>query len=219
MTRPASDGYVRPDLRVYSFVAGDGRVVEYGSRFNAVDSQPAEGDYVTMSATERFDQLTDVAESVIAHLAENFDVTVTEEADPPAIQPYGAPNRRVTLTPRDEQAAPLGFDFQNPGLVVRCGLLHDVGIPTCMCDACDESSITEAERVEDLAFAIADGHYRESVDGRLRMRISHVFDVPGRWGQSGTESALQDFRRDRARAVRGRLDQMCGTWHPWPRRV
>lgn len=212
-------GYTRPAVPEQVFRDGDGTVIDYGDRWGG--GSPPEDTYSLVSHPERFAPLHLVAEALVAYLAATYDVAV-EEA-PAVAADVGVPAgdhvvRAVRLTPRAADAAPLTMVLtDDPAVMVHAGLLHDFPFPGCACDACDATWHSEAEDLEDLVLAVAEGRYGERLTRRPRSWMEHA--VTDRRGdvRSGGQVAhrVPRARRRHARRVLGRLD---GPWRPWPPR-
>lgn len=71
-------GYIRPAITVHEFRDAVGNVIPDGDRWG-FDPTPDDA-YGVTSNLERFAPLHDVANALIAHLVEVYDVTVSEDA-------------------------------------------------------------------------------------------------------------------------------------------
>ena len=67
--------YVRPSIDAPTFRDADGQVIDYGNRW---DASPPEDTYSVDTHPERFAPLHTVADALIAHLRDTYDVEVEE---------------------------------------------------------------------------------------------------------------------------------------------
>ncbi|MET0990570.1 MAG: DUF6226 family protein, partial [Glaciihabitans sp.] len=104
-------GYVRPDIPAREFWDSAGRIIPYGDRWG-FERTPDEA-YSVTSNLERFAPLHDVAEALIAHLEETYDVTVSEDAAfaHDILHSRDDVLRAVRVRPADTAAASLTFVF------------------------------------------------------------------------------------------------------------
>ncbi len=206
--------YRRPDLPRQDFRDADGLQICYGHRWGG-DGPPA-GSYSVISHAERFRPLHEVADAVVNHLIENYQVHVKDDPSVVAdlrmhIEP---PTRGVRLTPADPDAAALTVIWTNvPGVVVHAGLVHDFPIPVCGCDACDDDLPELADHLETLAFGVAAGGYREWYTDK---EFGYFARGPS-GGSSGVALDVADLEPGLRRAFRRRLDRLPEGWRPWPR--
>lgn len=153
--------------------------------------------YGRVTNPERYAPLHRSAANVIAELRREFDMTVTEvepeqgDVGPPVISAW-------RLTPGNGGARVTVTLTRFPGLYVRFGEWHEEALPSCGCDACDESPEELAEDLREKLWAVAQGEFRET-------EHSYCFTFPhgGRWGSSKPPR----WRRVRARE-----------YPSWPRR-
>lgn len=216
---PAARGYVRPALPEDTYYAEDGAVIPYGRRWG--DGPPDPDSYSVTSHTERFAGLHVVARALIDHLAAVYDVDVREDNEVAAdlvvdVRDVVAP---IRVTPRAAGAAPLTFVLTGfPGVVVHAGVLHDFPFPGCGCDACDETVLTEADRLERMVLSVAAGGYAERYPvGRRRWReyALTAFDGSGAESGKGEPGPIDEARLHEAEI---RLRDVPGGWSPWPPR-
>lgn len=152
---------MRPVIEARVFRDAEGRVVDYGNRWG-MDSPPREA-YGVVSHPERYALLHAVAETLLQHLVENYDVNVFDDLSAAAdleLTYEGAVDRAVRVTPRDESKASLTFVFTPyPGVLLHVGASpglddgHDFAFPACGCDACDESPEGLIEDLEQRVFS------------------------------------------------------------------
>lgn len=80
--------YVRPSIDTPVFHDTDGQVVNYGNRWGG---PPPEESYSVDTHPERFAPLHAVADSLIAHLRDTYDVELMESAEAAADLLHPAP--------------------------------------------------------------------------------------------------------------------------------
>ncbi|NLF05967.1 MAG: hypothetical protein GX593_13330 [Actinomycetales bacterium] len=208
--------YVRPAVESPVFYDAQGQVIEYGSRWP--DSPPVDT-YSVVTHPERFDPLRAVAEALIAHLQETFEVDIIEgpEAVEQMLRPREDAIRTVRIEPRDPSCAPVTIQIDSyPGVEVEAGLLERAWFPPCGCDACDETWESAAEGLEQLVLAVVDGGFWEQPGpfGSSWVEIGHEHPE-GR--QSGSVDASQ-YPAARLEALRDPRRPTSGRWASWPRR-
>lgn len=209
-----TSSYLRPPIDTPVIRDADGRVISYGDRW---DGDPPEDSYSVDTHPERFAPIHVVADALIAHLSATYDVEVIEELDA-AAEFRLAPSdvvRAVRIRPNDPTCAALSFAFTTyPGVHMRAGLLHDFRFPSCGCDACDSNWEAEAELLERQAFAVATGHYRETVERGFRPWCAHMFTYPD--GSSGGRGRMSHLPGGRVRAATSILRRLPDGWAAWP---
>ncbi|GAA3816297.1 DUF6226 family protein [Cellulomonas soli] len=200
--------YVRPPIPRQVFTAADGTSYEYGGRWS---DRPPEATYSHDSHPERFAPLHDVADALVAHLLERYEVTRDDSA-PFTLSCVGPAVRAVRLTPTMPDAAPLTLAWlRYPGIGVKAGAAYESVFPICGCDACDEPVESEADGLERLVLGVADGLFAESVthDG-----ITWSLTQPDGWAGGGSTPAdVTESAR-----VRRLLPAAGEAWRPWPAR-
>lgn len=218
-SRPTDHSYVRPALPVDTYDAENGTAIPYGHRWG--EDGPAPDSYSVTSYPERFAGLHVVARALIDHLVAVYDVEVLEDKALAADTMIEARDvvAAVRLTPRASDAAPLTFILTGfPGVVVHAGVLHDFPFPVCGCDACDETVLTQADRLERLVLSVAAGGYAERypVGGRRwREYALTAFDGSGAESGKGEPGPIGEAR---LREAELRLQDVQGGWSPWPLR-
>jgi hypothetical protein len=209
------NGYRRPVAAEQVFRAPDGTPIPYGRRWAG---SPPENTYSVVTHPERYAPLGVVADALLAHLADTFEVTVTPlspEAAAGHFRGYGA-TRAVEVVPRSPDGARLVMAWTGfPGVGVRAGELFRVPFPVCGCDACDESVEGAAEELETVVLAVAEGRFAESLDGDC---LEHTFLGPDGAFSSSQRGSVEDTDRARLAVVRERLGRLPDGWQPWPRR-
>jgi hypothetical protein len=106
--------------------------------------------YSRVTNPERFASLRDSAAGLLHRLEGEFETERTEAygLDPEFEHDCNLSRPSVALLPCDSGAAPLIIAFSDfPGLRVRFGRWYAVALPTCGCDACDETAESETERL------------------------------------------------------------------------
>lgn len=162
--------YVRPVVAEQRFTDADGQVIDYGNRWRLTG--PPDDSYSVESNTERFAPLHTVADALVAHLVDAYDVTVEDGLDDARLQDWGRPIlRAVRLTPTDPQAASVLIAWTDyPGVALHAGLLLQSSWPVCGCDACDDSWELLADEIEHTVLAVATGGFTERI-GRASRQV------------------------------------------------
>ena len=209
--------YARPSIDAPSFRDADGHVIRYGNRWGG---SPPEDTYSVETHPERFAPLHAVADALITHLRDTYDVAIEEgvEVSADLLRPvYHDVVRAVRIRPGDPACAPLTVVFTAyPGIFVHAGLLNDFPYPICGCDACDSTWQAEADQLERQVLAVVAGRYRETVEQRgADPWVGYSFVYPDGSSSGG--------RRDpgipvaRLRAAESALLSVAGGWREWPR--
>ncbi len=209
--------YARPAIEGPVVRNDDGRVIEYGRRW---EGSPPEDSYSVDAHPERFAPLHAVAEALVWHLRDTYDVEVTEgvESGPELRRPAGEVARSVRLQLRDPAAAPLTIVFTAyPGVFVRAGMLQGFAFPMCGCDACDSTWEAEADQLEKTVLAVAEGRFRERIGGGAEPWVEYALEFPD--GSSSGRVPAGESPAPRVEAARARLDGNGGGWQPWPLRA
>lgn len=208
--------YVRPAIDAPVFHDADGQVIDYGNRW---PGSPPEDTYSVDTHPERFAPLHTVADALIGHLRETYDVEIDEGAETAADLlrlPSHDVVRAVRVRPKDAACATLTLVFTAyPGIYMHAGLLHDFHYPVCGCDACDSTWQAEADELERQVFAIVDGNYRETVQGGVRPWVGYASTFPD--GASSGGSSSEDLPAERFEAARPILRDLPEGWAAWPR--
>ncbi|WP_169581561.1 MULTISPECIES: DUF6226 family protein [Microbacterium] len=210
--RPAA--YVRPPIVGPTFHDAEGALIPYGNRW---EGPPPEDTYSVDTHPERFAPIHAVADALIAHLRDAYDVEVTDDIETKAdlIHPAVEAVRAVRIQPKDPASAPLTFVFTSyPGIVLHAGALHDFHYPSCGCDACDSTWEAEAAELERHVAAVVSGQYRESVVRRPRPWVAYSMTYPD--GQTSGRGPAPDVPSKRLKAARRVLRDIPGHWAPWP---
>ncbi|MCR2809265.1 MULTISPECIES: DUF6226 family protein [unclassified Microbacterium] len=208
--------YVRPSIDAPVFRDADGEVIDYGNRWAG---SPPEDTYSVETHPERFAPLHAVADALIAHLRETYDVEVDDGAETAAdlLRPaYHDVVRAVRIRPKDPASASLTLVFTAyPGISMHAGLLNDFQYPVCGCDACDSNWEGEADDLERQVLAVVTGHYRESITHGIRPWVEHSFSYPDGGGRGG-RSLAQDIPAARVKAAEPILRNLPDGWAAWP---
>lgn len=206
--------YQRPSIDAPVFRDADGEVIDYGNRW---DGSPPEETYLVDTHPERFAPLHTVADALIAHLCNAYDVHLTagEETAADLLGPAPDVLRVVRIQPNDPACAALTFVFTSyPGIFLHAGLLHDFHYPVCGCDACDSNWAAEAKELERQVLAVVAGHYREDIERGLRPWVEYAFAYPN--GASSGRSRAQDIPVERLKAAKPILRNLTEGWAAWP---
>lgn len=208
--------YQRPLIDVPVFRDGEGRIIEYGSRWAA---GPPEDTYSVETHPERFAPLHTVADALIDHLRDTYDVEVEEgeEVEADLLRPpFHDVVRAVCIRPNDASCATLTFALTAyPGIYMQAGLLNDFLYPVCGCDACDSTWEAEADALEQQVLAVVAGNYRESIERRLGGPwVAYAFTRPD--GGSSGGSLANNIPKERRKAAKPILRKISGRWLKWP---
>lgn len=210
--------YARPSIDALEFRDSGGEVIDYGHRW---DGSPPENTYSVDTHPERFAPLHAVADALIAHLRDTYDVDIDEGAEVAAdlLHPsYHDVVRAVRIRPNDPACASLTLVFTAYlGIYMHAGLLNDFHYPVCGCDACDSNWEGEADDLERQVLAVVAGRYRETVELReLDPWIGYAFTYPD--GARSSGSREQGMSPERLRAAKSihPLDQH-DLWRVWRR--
>lgn len=208
--------YVRPPIDPPVFHDADGQLIDYGNRWS--DSPPEET-YSVDTHPERFAPIHTVADALIAHLRDTYDVDLIESVETATdlLRPPPDVVRAVRVGPNDPTCAALTFVFTSyPGVWVHAGLLHDHPFPVCGCDACDSTWDAEADQLESQVLAVATGRFREGIGRGLRPWVSYAFTYPD--GMNAGESRAADIPAERLAVAKPLLRGLSDAWPAWPRR-
>lgn len=219
--------YVRPVIPRQVFYDANGDVIDYGNRWP--NHIAPEDTYSVVSHPERFAPLHAVADALIEHLRENYDLTVTDNmaAADDLMRVHDGAIRAVRLLPANPDGAPITFVFTSfPGVMLHAGLLQDFPFPDCGCDACDETAESATEALEEMVFAVVEGRFREVVQpvqasdppftAASREIIREFYAADG--SRSSRGSHMQFEAAARVDAAEEALRQLPGGWLPWRRR-
>lgn len=209
--------YIRPLVKAPVFRDAAGQVIDYGNRWGG---SPPEDTYSVDTHPERFAPLHTVADALIAHLSDTYDVEVDEGAETAADLRHPAYHdvvRAVRIRPNDRACASLTLVFTAyPGIYMHAGLLNDFHYPVCGCDACDSNWEGEADDLERQVLAVVAGHYRETVERRESDPwVGYAFTDPD--GMSSGGSRESGMPSELFKAAESILRKVPDGWGEWPR--
>lgn len=210
--------YRRPPIDLAVFRDAEGQVIEYGDRW---EGSPPTDAYSVDTHPERFAPLHTVADALVAHLAETYDVRITESADVATdlLRQSRPVVRAVSIEPNDPRCAAITLAYTDfPGIVMHAGLLHDFPFPVCGCDACDSTGEYEVDELERHVFAVVGGRYGESVDEGPDPWVAYSLEYPN-GSTSGRGPRSEDLSVARVEAARPILRALSDGWVAWPRRA
>jgi hypothetical protein len=208
--------YQRPLIDAPVFRDSDGQIIDFGSRWAG---SPPEDTYSVDTHPERFAPLHSVADALITHLRDTYDVDVEEGEEVAADllhPPFHDVKRAVRVRPNDPTCASLTFVFTAyPGIHLHAGVLNDFHYPVCGCDACDSTWDAEADELEHQVHAVVTGHYGESIERRLGGPwVAYTFSYPDRRSSGG--SLANNTSAERIEAAKSLLREIPGGWRKWP---
>jgi hypothetical protein len=208
--------YVRPLLPRQVFLDAAGVVIDYGNRWRGrLVRLPPEGTFSVVSNPQRFAPLHTVADALIEHLTQNYDITVTEDiaVAEDLIHRRDDVLRAVRLTPANANAAALTFIYTSfPSVIVHAGLLHDFLYPDCGCDACDETAESAAGEMEWQVLAVAAGNYSETVTTNHERWVGYEL-AHGEHHRAG-HTLADDIPPGRLSEAESRLQRLPDGWRP-----
>jgi hypothetical protein len=115
--------YIRPSIYAPVFRDADGQGIDYGNRWGG---PPPENTYSVDRHPERFAPLHTVADALIAHLCDTYELEVDESEEAAADllhPPYHDVVRSVRIRPDDPACASLTLVFTAyPGIYMHAGL-------------------------------------------------------------------------------------------------
>jgi hypothetical protein len=170
--------------------------------------------YSRVTNPERFAPLHPFALSHLQRLQEQFAVDRVEDYEPVrGLTQADLARATVKLIPSDSRAAPIVVAFTKfPSLLLRCGLLVELGFPSCGCDACDATAEGEQEQLKLVMDAVVKGRFRESIRVPLwgEAQVNWEFQSNGNRMGGG-----ERISRSRARAVVTWRNRSID-WASWP---
>ena len=173
---------------------------------------PPEEAYSRVTNAERLRGLHDAARSMLASLEGGYDVTRTDGVAPDPMTGENAP--MVSLQPADPDASTLAVVFTGfPGLLVQYGRAETDALPTCGCDACDDTLADLTEHLSLLLRAVAAGTVGERLhrDGLVWWRES--------WTEAPDTCCRTRVERAQIEALRAAMPGDEKRWAAWPRRT
>ncbi|MDO2935439.1 DUF6226 family protein [Paeniglutamicibacter sulfureus] len=204
--------YRRPLLEEAVYRDEDDVPINYGRRW--ADGETPEDSYERISHPERFAGLGQLVRALAAHLESNYQVR-REDAQL-------EDGTRITLVPADPLATPMRLESTTEGgqptVRVYAGAAHDFVVPSCGCDACDETLQSAGDELENLVLGVAAGGFAERIyDVGGQPWIQFRLTAPdGNSSRGGERSADPNKNLDEARTM---LEKVPGGWHPWPLRA
>jgi hypothetical protein len=207
--------YVRPEIVDPVFRDVRGRVIDYGRRWRG--ESPPEDTYSVESDLGRFAPLLEVADALIAHLPQVHNVRAEEGLDfaGDLLTRRVDVVRAVRLTPAADDAASLTFVFTSyPSVWLLAGEMTEFPFPICSCDACDETWWTQADRLEQVVFTVANGGFAEHV--RLGAAPAHGYSLNQADGRQSGWTSADGVPLENLTAVNARLDALSKGWRKWP---
>jgi hypothetical protein len=174
--------------------------------------------YSRVTNPERFAPLCNLAAKLLDRLETEFDVERAEGYGlDPELEDKKAARPSVSLVPRDVSAAPITITFSAfPGVHVRFGRWCTMAFPACGCDACDEITESEAQRLKSMIDDLIAGRFREAIV----IPVIGSSWIEWEFWKSAAVRSKQRSQLERAHAQR-RLDasgQASYEWKPWSRR-
>lgn len=213
--------YVRPPIPQQTFYDANGEVIPYGSRWP--DHIAPKETYSVVSNPQRFAALHTIADALIAHLQQTYDVAIEEDLALASDLMRKCDNaiRAVRVTPNRPDAAAMTFVYTAfPGIIIHAGLLQDFIYPDCGCDACDETAETEAGEMEWRVLAVAAGNYSEAVEKgtHFGLEVIHELRWPGddQWSRGRRGLGQGEIPPERLNAAIARLKELPDGWQEWP---
>ncbi|WP_412748095.1 DUF6226 family protein [Krasilnikovia sp. M28-CT-15] len=180
------------------------------------DADPPPETYLRVTDPGRFDLLHDAAEVLLDELTERYTVERRETREPFEGRADGPLVRIVRLIPRAPVAGPVAIGFTDfPGLTVRLGRWHELALPVCGCDTCDEDPKQLVDDLHREIYAHVEGGLWEGVRRRLHGSWweTRLVGPDFSQGRSGPLSGRQ------ARAARHEGYAAAVRWAPWNRRA
>lgn len=193
--------YVRPSWPAQEYRDAAGEVIDYGHRWGM--NSPPQDAYSVVTHPQRFAPLVAVAQALITHLTDTYDVTVTVDGE------------RTTLDPGPDRAR-LVFtihDTDEPCASVQAGIWDEHYFPMCTCDACDEDIEALVSDMEHYVFAVVAGGLSEVRSGsEVTISLNGVRDE-----DLTTCSTITTYRLDRGerREARRNSALVPPRWLPW----
>jgi hypothetical protein len=201
--------FTRPPLPEPEYRDDEGRVIPYGSRWP--DGEPPEESYSVVTHPERFAPVLSVVEALADYLERWFIVEMKRSRDDD-----GAAVFRF----EPSTGAPLTITASMDSVRVEAGALFDTFVPSCTCDACDETAETASERLERVVLAVASGGLRERYPmGRRQWLFASLrfLDGGAESSSGGLGPDVSDARKLRAAEVVRGLNE--GRWPAWTLRA
>jgi hypothetical protein len=178
-------------------------------------------EYTRVTNPERFRALHDFAVDLFKRLADEYDVTESNDFQlvPIIMRPFDYARPPITLTPNAGDEAPISVAFTRfPSLVLRCGKFFNEPFPVCGCDGCGRDADEEIERLQHILGPVIAGDFLEGVhlpffgNAHLTYRLGRIDGPHGL--TSGGGGVSRGEARQHRRAGCGRI-----RWAPWSKRT
>jgi len=171
--------------------------------------------YSRVTNPERFAPLHKFAAELLHRLESTFDVERAEGYGlDPELESGKLERPSIRLVPRDSGDAPIVVTFSAfPGVRVRFGYWSTDAFPGCGCDAGDETSQSEAERLDQMVDDVTMGRFREGIQLPV---AGYAWQTREFWSTAGRSQG--QGRLERARELLAKADRSSYQWGPWPRR-
>lgn len=105
-----------------------------------------------------------------------------------------------------------------PGLTERFGQWFAEPLPSCGCDACDESAEGESERLNEMVDDVVTGKFREAIRRSLISFRGTGWRETKLWSDVGRRTNRSRVDGLRAREMSGGRRRLELNWKPWRRR-
>ena len=158
-------GFIRPTFAPMIFRDEAGNVIPYGDRWG--DEVPPDDSYSVDPHRERFAPVQEVATALIDFLAQTYLITVDEDLahGRDLVRPSSDVARAVRLQPSDDGCSPLTLVFSGyPAVHCHAGWSVETIVPSCGCDACDETWEGSADDLETWVDNVVNGHIVEAFE-------------------------------------------------------
>ncbi len=160
---------------------------------------------------------------IIGRLENDFEVERTERRglDEELEKGQNLARPDVALTPNDSDAAPIAVAFTTfPGLHVRFGRWYIEPFPDCGCDACDESTGDEIERLGDMVDDVTAGRFRETIEIPALSFMGSGWRETRFWSPDDGRNSTRFRSRSRVEGLRARemsegRRRLDLNWKPW----
>ena len=179
---------------------------------------PPEEAYSRVTNPERFQPLHAAATELFDRLEREFAVERLEGLDADdELGRESLAHTPIRLVPHDPQAAPIVVAFTEfPGLYLRFGSWRTEPLPSCGCDACDETADGAIEEMTRMVEAVVSGGFREAM--RVPPLMGDGWQVSEFQFSDGSSASRGRVPRSRALEMTGSERHVPLEWKPWPRR-
>ena len=177
-------------------------------------------EYTRVTNPERLLPLHDFAIDLFGRLANQYDVTESDEFELIGrMRSFAYARPPITLTPNSHNQAPISVGFTTfPSLVLRCGKFFNEPLPVCGCDACAPSVDEEADRLQNFLGPVIAGDFLEEIELPFLGSAHFKWRLGRMSGPHGLSSGGFGVSRDEARALR-RTGFKRIQWDRWSRRT